>query len=42
VQITSVVDPPQLPQFFIGMGKKPGSLASDGVGQQDFGGQARC
>jgi len=37
VQIAPVVNPPDLAQFFVGMGKQPGALASYGMRQKDFG-----
>lgn len=40
MEIAAVVDPPDLAQFVGRMGVEPGSLATDGVGQQDFGGEA--
>jgi hypothetical protein len=36
MQIAPIVDPPDLAQFFIGVGIQPGARASDGVRQQNF------
>ena len=41
VQVSAVVNPPHLAQFFVGMRVEPGTLTADGVGKQDFRGQAR-
>src|SRR5262249_31753015 len=41
VQVAAVVDPPQLTQFFIGVGEEPDAFAADGMREQDLRGQSR-
>ena len=41
VQVAAVVDPGDLAQFFVGMRVKIAAVALQGVGQQNFGGEAR-
>ena len=41
MKIAAVVDPPDFAEFVGRMSVEPASFAADGVGEQDFGGEAR-
>jgi len=41
VQITPIVNPPDLAQFFVGMGKQPRTFAAYGMRQKNFGIESR-